>query len=317
MKKTLFVLSLLLMSFWIYGQNPFIVSSYIRGNFYNQGRIAPVSMNMCSDLICLGVMPDSDGSLIYEKFRMVDGNGVAGLTELIQSVKGQIPDTVSLRIGISGGANWKTMISSSVSRKNFVTKVKQLLIRTGAEGVDLDFEWAQTEQEYADYSQLIIELRRGIGTGPMLTVSLHPISYRLHADAIDVIDYASLQCYGPSPVRFSYAQFIKDVNKVLTYGIPSHKLVPGLPFYGVTADGSKQSTAYYNFVEADLITNPLMNKVIYNGESYIFNGQDEVKQKTSYAIYKNLRGVMFWDLATDVPYDHPWSLLKALRAAIH
>ncbi|MGL5773685.1 MAG: glycoside hydrolase family 18 protein [Bacteroidales bacterium] len=315
MKKTFLILSLLLVFIGVYAQESFVVSSYIRGNFYNQNRIRPVSMNACTDLICLGVEPDQNGSLVYEKFRMSDRDA-GGLTDLIQKVRQQISDSVSLRIGISGGDNWKVMITRASSRKKFVTQVKQLLDRTAAKGVDLDFEWAQTEQEYTDYSLLITELRREIGPDLLLTVSLHPISYRIHSDAIDAINYASLQCYGPSPVRFSYAQYIKDVNKVLTYGIPPHKLVPGIPFYGVTADGSRQSTAYFNFVEADLINNPMINKVIYNGQSYIFNGQDEVKQKTTYARYKNLRGVMFWDLATDVSYDNRWSLLRAMKEAL-
>lgn len=312
MKRILLVLILFVTGVTSFAQKSFIVSSYIRGNFYNAGRIDPAAMNACSDLICLGVMPGADGSLIFEKFHSSEKQTVADLSELISAVKKTLAGDISVRIGVSGGQYWKDMIVRPASRKKFVNQVKQLLIRTGTTGVDLDFEWAQNSQEYADYSSLIVELRNAIGTRYRLTVSLHPISYRIYTDAIDAIDYASLQCYGPSPVRFSYSQYIKDIDKILSYGIPSSKLVPGIPFYGVTADDSKESTAYYNFVQADLITNPLINKVNYNGQSYIFNGQDEVKRKTEYAKYKQLCGIMFWDLATDVPINNQWSLFKAM-----
>ena len=35
-------------------QSDFMISSYIRGSFYNRGRISEESMNACTDLICLG-----------------------------------------------------------------------------------------------------------------------------------------------------------------------------------------------------------------------------------------------------------------------
>ena len=85
-----------------------------------------------------------------------------------------------------------------------------------------------------------------------------------------------------------------------------------MPFYGVTINDSKESVAYYNLVKDGLITSPSQNKVTYNGNNYIFNGQTEIISKCKYASDKNLPGVMCWDLADDVSVSNSKSLLKVI-----
>ena len=99
---------------------------------------------------------------------------------------------------------------------------------------------------------------------------------------------------------------------VLKYGIPKEKLVAGVPFYGVTKDNSKKTEAYFCFVQEGLITEPAQNEVIYKGEKYVFDGQDNIRTKTRYAMEQGLKGMMSWDLATDLPLDDSKSLLKAM-----
>ena len=48
----------------------------------------------------------------------------------------------------------------------------------------------------------------------------------------------------------------------LAYGIPKEKLVAGVPFYGVTKDGSKKTEVYFlAFAQGRLITGPAQNEV--------------------------------------------------------
>lgn len=293
---------------------PFVVSSYIRGNFFNKGRVTSESMNACNDLICLGVHPGGDGDLMYDDLIAPQGRGAKTVPALLDSVALHIKnrDRTKLRLGISGGKEWRTMIESVEARNHFAVNVKDFLKVHNLDGVDLDFEWPQSDEEFDNYSEVIVILREYIGEDYILTVSLHPLYYKISRRAIEAVDYVSLQCYGPNPVRFSYDQFVSDIQKVRQYGIPAEKLVAGVPFYGVAKDGSRKTIAYYNLVMNNLIQSPAEDEARYMNTLYLYNGQDMIMQKTQYAMKQDLRGLMSWDLATDVPFADRWSLLKAM-----
>ena len=179
-------------------------------------------------------------------------------------------------------------------------------------GIDLDFEWAENAKEYEDYSLAILKMREVLGDKYIFSVSLHPVCYKISKEAIAAVDFISLQCYGPSPMRFPIEKYCSDIQMVLDYGIPKEKLVAGVPFYGVTKDNSKKTEAYFSFVQEGLITSPAQNEVTYKGDVYVFDGQDNIRIKTRYAKEQGLKGMMSWDLATDLPLSDSRSLLKAM-----
>lgn len=310
-RKIVFLLFLLI-GVSLYAQQNSFISSYVRGNFYNRGRIATESLRASDDLIFLNVHPNKDGSLSFENPRAFQGKGVTTWKELIKSVRTKVKGTkVKIRLGASGG-EWKAMVADEAARKAFAENIREVLRKNKLDGIDLDFEWAENKKEYDDYSQAILKLREVLGDKYILSVSLHPVSYKISEEAIAAVDFISLQCYGPSPIRFPVEKYKSDIQMVLEYGIPKEKLVAGVPFYGVTKDNSKKTEAYFSFVQAGLITNPAENEVTYKGEKYVFDGQDNIRIKTRYAKEQGLKGMMSWDLATDLPLDNAQSLLKAM-----
>lgn len=299
-----------------HGGKNFLVSSYLRGNFYNNGNISSTSLNACTDIICIGATPNADGSLSFETFELHNGEGVTTYPELVASVKSKLADNISIRLGISGGANWKKMVSSETAINNFARNVNNIIETLDLDGVDLDFEWANTQEEYDNYSNAIILLAKTLDDDDIFSVTLDPISYKISNKAIDAVTYISLQCYGPSPIRFSYDNYISSIQKLISYGVPNRKIVPGLPFYGVTADDSKATVTYFTLVNNGLINSSSINEVTYNTESYVFNGQDLIKKKVNYAISQSFYGVMSWSLGTDVDYTNEWSLLRSINSCL-
>ena len=294
----------------------FIVSSYVRGDFYNMGRISTESLNACTDLICIGATPNQDGTLSFDTFNLHNGEGVTTIESLIALVREQLTGSTKIRLGISGGDYWKTMVADETARTYFAQNVKTAIQDLAVDGVDLDFEWAETTEEYDNYSQAIIAINTSLGSNYTFSVSLDPYSYKLSTAAIDAVSYVSLQCYGSLPTFFSYENYVTAIIQLIDYGIPADKLVPGVPFYGVAANGSKETIAYYNLVNDVLISSASINQADYQGISYVFNGQDLIHEKTQYALQENYLGMMSWDLATDVAYDNQWSLLKAMKTVI-
>ena len=310
-RKIVFFLFLLI-GVSLYAQQNSFVSSYVRGNFYNRGRIATESLRVSDDLIFLNVHPNKDGSLSFENPRAFQGKGATTWKELIKSVRAKVKGTkVKIRLGASSG-EWKAMVANEDARKAFAENIREVLRKNKLDGIDLDFEWAENKKEYEDYSLAILKLKEVLGDKYILSVSLHPVSYKISKEAIAAIDFISLQCYGPSPVRFPIEKYRSDIQMVLEYGIPKEKLVAGVPFYGVTKDNSKKTEAYFSFVQDGLITSPAENEVIYKGDKYVFDGQDNIRMKTRYAKEQGLKGMMSWDLATDLPLDNTQSLFKAM-----
>ena len=219
-------------------------------------------------------------------------------------------DKVKLRLGVNGNVksqDWKQMISKPESRANFAKQLKEIVQKHQLAGIDLDLEWASTAQEFADYSATILKLREVLGKDCILTASMHPISYKISKAAINVLDFISLQCYGPQPTWLPYDKFIECGDKAIAYGIPKEKLVMGVPFYGTSG---KNEVAYRNFFPQ--ITNTQQNSVEYKGATYYFDNLDRMTQKVQHVCASGYAGVMSWDLATDLEYTHERSLLKCV-----
>ena len=91
------------------------------------------------------------------------------------------------------------------------------------DGVDLDFEWAYSADQFKNYSLTIQEIRKVIGSDYLLTVSLHPISYKITPEAVAACDWISFQCYGPKAIEFPYESYTSHLQAAINYGIPTEK----------------------------------------------------------------------------------------------
>ena len=242
---------------------------------------------------------------------------VSVLDGLKQTITGY--DGAEIRLGISGG-DWKTMIKTDAARTNFANKVKNIVETYGFDGVDLDFEWCLTTQEWSDYSAAILALNTVLPSTSNFSVTLHPLYYKISADAIAALDYVSIQSYGPSPNRFPYNEFVNNVGTMLAYGYPAQKLIMGMPFYGAATDDSKSTVSYRAIVTAYPSLDPSFDNVLMNVppvKDITFNGQQTIIAKTKYVSDQSLAGVMYWDTATDVDYTNQLSLLRALNTIMN
>ena len=100
------------------------------------------------------------------------------------------------------------------------------------------------------------------------------------------------------------------------FGIPQAKIITGVPFYARAGWGAEW-LSYKNIVEMNPSIADTVDFIIYNknnsGEKeYGFNGISIVIQKVAEGKKLNLPGIMFWQLAGDLPIDHEKSLLKAM-----
>ena len=242
---------------------------------------------------------------------------VSILESLKQTISGY--DGAKIRLGVTNG-DWLNMINSSTDRSNFANKIAAVLQTYGFDGVDLDFEWADTSQKWSDYSATIVALDAVLPAASEFSVTLHPLYYKISNAAITAVDFVSIQSYVPSPDRFPYGEFVNNVTTMLNYPFPAQKLVMGLPFYAVTTDNSKITTSYKAIVNANPSLDPIIDLIDFNSngvKNFTFNGQQTIFNKTKHVRDTNLAGVMYWDMGTDVDYSNQLSLLQALTKVMN
>jgi len=100
------------------------------------------------------------------------------------------------------------------------------------------------------------------------------------------------------------------------FGIPQAKIVTGIPFYA-RAGWGEEWLSYKDIVEMnpeiDAAVDFIVHSKNYFGKKeYGFNGTETIIRKVLEGKKLNLPGVMFWQLAGDLPVSHQKSLLNAI-----
>ena len=102
------------------------------------------------------------------------------------------------------------------------------------------------------------------------------------------------------------------------FGIPKTKIVTGIPFYA-RADWGEEWLFYKSIIQMNSQLSFDTDFILYNknriGEKpYGFNGKSTVIKKIIENKRLKLPGVMFWQLAGDMPVKNEYSLLKAINS---
>lgn len=220
-------------------------------------------------------------------------------------------------IGDGGGddSRFHRLAADAEERNLFVTKTMQLVRRFDLDGVDMDWEYPDIENRSAEDNVLLM---RQLGD------SLHAIGKELTAAVVhygnqgegtkdeifEIVDWLNLMAYDDDkgqPIPHSpYSLAGKSINYwVKERGLPPHKAVLGLPFYGKPR---RENLSHYK----DLLAagaDPMKDEF----DSVYYNGIETIKRKTALAKQEGLAGVMIWEIAQDVNDER--SLLRAINEA--
>ena len=220
-------------------------------------------------------------------------------------------------IGDGGGddSRFHRLAEDLEERNYFVVKTMELVRRFNLDGVDVDWEYPDIENRSAEDNVLLM---RQLGD------SLHAIGKEITAAVVhygnqgagttkeifEIVDWLNLMAYDDDkgqPVPHSpYSLAEKSINYWVKHrGLPAHKAVLGLPFYGKPR---RQNLSHYK----DLLAagaDPMKDEF----DSVYYNGIATIKRKTELAMNEGLAGVMIWEISQDTRDDR--SLLKAINEA--
>lgn len=235
--------------------------------------------------------------------------------------------------GWGTNTSFEALVTDSTKAARFVESTAKLVREYNFDGVDLDWEYPNSRQQGQFLTTLVVALRRAL---PSALLSIAAPANFDNINQLDMtmdreLDFWNVMTYdfcgGWSHKAGFHSNLLGDNgdnnlngHKVISYyvqkGIPSHKLVLGMPAYGRTFVGASKIGSRFNSSETiDYKTLPLPGTTpIYDDKRVatsctdgkqlvVYEDPQSVAVKAKYIRSQGLGGGFFWDSAGDARVD--------------
>lgn len=254
--------------------------------------------------------------------------GLMGQIRLLKHHHPQVKVMCSIG-GWGTNASFEALVTDSAKAGRFVESTAKLVREYNFDGVDLDWEYPNSRQQGQFLTTLVVALRRAL---PSALLSIAAPANLDNINQLDMtidreLDFWNVMTYdfcgGWSHKAGFHSNLLGDNgdnnlngHKVISYyvqkGIPSHKLVLGMPAYGRTFVGAKRIGSRFNSSETiDYKNLPLPGTTpIYDDKRVatsctdgkqlvVYDDPRSVAVKAKYIRSQGLGGGFFWDSAGD------------------
>jgi len=263
---------------------------------------------------------------VTDQFNGVRIDNEERLKQII-ALRNQKPDLkVLLSIGGWGSGRFSEMAADDSFRKSFAADCQRVVKEFNLDGIDIDWEYptntgggiSASPADYDNYTYLMRDIRAAIGSDKLLTHATSAGAKYYDFKALDqYLDFTNIMAYdmGMPPYHHSplYSSKLSGgltsdiaVNLHLEAGVPKHKLVLGVPFYGKANRGFKRPADmlrafemegyYYHWDDSAKV--PYLSDV----EGTLVYGYENLESlyiKCRYIIERDLLGVMYWSYDGD------------------
>jgi len=156
-------------------------------------------------------------------------------------------------------ASFAALASARATREAFVANLTALVNQYGYDGVDIDWEFPSNSPDRANCTQLLTTLRAALGTGRSLSISAPPTDWNGQwfdlAGLAPLLDWFAVMTYDLSgagwssfaehnaplyPGRVGEDSASTGVAYYESRGVPKHKILLGLPFFGQRFDAASR-----------------------------------------------------------------------------
>ena len=243
-----------------------------------------------------------------------DSQSIPGVIEFMRSYYDGYRGA-KIRVGIlSGLANsgWLNVFNKEECVDNLVRDAKEMLAL--CDGLDVDLEWMYSDSQWNVYNNVVRRLIEEVmSEAPEKTFScsLHEVSYSgFDKTLLDGVDYFTFQQYGPN-IFPTYDRYKQYGDAWLAWGFGKDKIEMSyatLIMTGSSEEGYKDLFDSYGYNDDNF--DPDLDEWTTGGTTYYFTGQTQLRQKAQYVIDNDLAGIMYFDMANDLPMDDYKSLIR-------
>ncbi|OAA62694.1 chitinase 18-3 [Niveomyces insectorum RCEF 264] len=315
-------------------------------------------------------------NLVYYAFAMVtaDGHvllsdsdvdlrlpcdGADGALESLMHLKDQHPHlTVVLSVGGGDSASiFPVVASDPVRRNNFAVSISTI-IKTSEwlDGVDLHWVYPSTAEMAADFLALLAEVRMHLADDRYLLTAVLPANKPVLqlfdlvqvAACVDLINLAAYDFYGSWSPRCGHHAQLYALNKdepsgasavhyLMSHGVPSKKILFGVPLYGRSflntsgpghrfngVGGAANMDGIFEYRELprpgtkEQVDRRVVGAQCVGGDGGFvsYDNPETVETKVEFCRQKSLSGLYYWSSPSDVQ-DHKRSLVSVGFRALH
>ena len=184
-------------------------------------------------------------------FETLDIKSPSRLSKIVALKKTKPSLKVLLSVGGWEAGNFSEMAADETHRKNFCKNCLNAVTRYGLDGIDIDWEYptssmagiSSSPSDTKNFTLLMKDLRETLGRDRLLTMaSASNARYVNFRDAVQYMDFVNVMTYdmGDPPEHNGalYNSSLASENcndsvaKHVSNGVPTAKIVLGIPFYG-------------------------------------------------------------------------------------
>lgn len=278
--------------------HPFRIVGYLPA--YRANRFDEAAARQLTDLVLFSVEPTASGEL--------DLSSLKGMPwAKLRAFKTRERVRLLLCVGGWGHSDgFAAVVASPEKRKAFAQSAVRVCLAERLDGLDLDWEHPKDTAEQSGYGLLLADLREAFRPHGLQVSVTMAAWQQLPAQAYAAADWVQVMAYD-HPGRHSTAENAQaDVTTLTGRGVPSEKIILGLPFYGRHTERRNETLTY-----GEIVTRYQPRPEVDEVEGLYFNGPITIRSKTQYALRNRLGGVMIWEIGQDAPGDQ--SLLRPIR----
>lgn len=353
---------------WAIYRNPSLKPQEINAHLVTHINYAFIKVDASGNLILFDPWADTDYRTDWNKERPFHGNFYE-----LNELKKKNPHLKTL-FSVGGWTlsdPFSAMAANPVSRKNFVNQCIEFCDRYGFDGIDLDWEYpayAEHSGKFEDtknFTLLLEELhKKAKAHSPQLLVTIAAPAGPQHMQNIEIekihtyLDWINVMTYdfagaGWSEITNHHAALFSPkegdpkcccdaaVKHYLSKGVPSSKIVLGMPLYGRSFAGADGLFKPYKSVGTGTTAEPGMRffhdikknllptyvrrwddvaKVPYlvnasKGEFVTYEDEQSLALKCQYIKEKKLGGAMVWELGLDVLPT--WDAMTTIKRSLN
>ena len=220
---------------------------------------------------------------------------------------------VQVLISVGGwgwDAEFEEMAADPESRGAFVQNLKAFVDEYRLDGADIDWEYPDPGESSQNFLALIRELRTAM---PDKLITTAVVAYGdeygmgVPAETFELFDFVNVMTYAGRD-HGTLEQFNKGLEYWSGRGLPSEKIVLGVPFY------SEPGGISFAKLTKNDPASARMDSFEYIGAQQNYNGIPTIQEKTRIAMEKS-SGIMFWALDHDAQGEY--SLVEAIYQVVH
>lgn len=280
--------------------------------------------NLTNLFMYCGLIYEADGKVYIDKENNESRkNALKKLVERIR-INSKRNIKLSLTFGSSTG-NQVFLSAISINKNVFMNNLTDFCKEIGFDGIDIDYEFPFTKNDYALYDSFLISLKKhmieNLSADAILSCAFgtRDINYSKEArEAIDIVNCMTYDIFDQDGQHSSFwGGCVQGGIYLESVGFKKEQINIGIPFYGTQVEGLMEQYIYKNIPVLDYYKNTY-TLIDYTGRptEVYFNSPSMVRDKTAYALLAGYGGMMTWHSSCDVDVNDENSLWRAVNDAV-